>query len=278
MFLLAFLALATAFEPANSIPQELSRRDPVPANPDALQTYTCVRASTAPALDARLNAEPWTSAAWTQAFISIDGNLSTPIAYATYAAMIYDDNYLYLAAKMEEPNVWADLVHKNTALYTENPFEIFINPAGDGLNYHELEINALNTLWELTLTKPWSEGGTATNPDNIPGLIHNVYVDGTVNDPTDTDKGWNVEIAIPWTGLAAYNLPDHNTPPLSGDVWRIQFARSQWDFAVTTDEAYVRVPDMNVTDLRKAAFWSAWTSDGVFDAHVPRMWGNVTFR
>jgi len=29
---------------------------------------------------------------------------------------------------------------------------------------------------------------------DIPGLITRVHVDGTLNDPSDTDRGWSIEI------------------------------------------------------------------------------------
>jgi hypothetical protein len=48
----------------------------------------------------------------------------------------------------------------------------------------------------------------------------------TVNDNRDRDRGWTVENAIPWTGLAQLARPDgRSLPPREGDVWRMDFSR-----------------------------------------------------
>ena len=90
--------------------------------------------------------------------------------------------------------------------------------------YYEIEINALNTVWDLLLNKPYNKGGKADNSWDIEGLKHAVKVDGTLNQPEDTDKGWTVEIAFPWKALAQYS-GKMSTPPQNGDRWRVNFSR-----------------------------------------------------
>ena len=106
--------------------------------------------------------------------------------------MLWDDQYLYVAAELEEPHVWATLTEHDSVIFHDNDFEVFLNPSGDGLNYFEFEINALNTSWDLFLPKPYREGGKADNSWDIPGLRTAVHVNGTLNDPRDTDRGWTV--------------------------------------------------------------------------------------
>ena len=70
-------------------------------------------------------------------------------------------------------------------------------------NYYELEVNAFETEWDLILLKPYHDAEkVALDSWDIPGLISKVHVDGTINDPSDMDKGWSVEIAIPWKVLS----------------------------------------------------------------------------
>jgi hypothetical protein len=40
---------------------------------------------------------------------------------------------------------------------------VFIDPNGDNHEYYELEINALNTTWDLLLPKPYKDDGKAVN-------------------------------------------------------------------------------------------------------------------
>src|SRR5207302_4948895 len=64
-------------------------------------------------------------------------------------------------AELEEPHVWGTITRKNKVIFYDNDFEVFIDPDGDNHNYYEFEINALNTIWELTLVKPYRNGGPA---------------------------------------------------------------------------------------------------------------------
>ena len=68
-------------------------------------------------------------------------------------------------------------------------------------------MNAFNTIWELTLPTPYMDGGRARLGTNLDGLRSAVHVRGPLNDPTDTDSGWSVEIAFPWDGLKGYAGP-----------------------------------------------------------------------
>ena len=58
---------------------------------------------------------------------------------------------------------------KNQVIFHDNDFEVFIDPDGDNHNYYEFEMNALNTMWELTLVKPYRDGGPA-RPDERGGV------------------------------------------------------------------------------------------------------------
>ena len=46
---------------------------------------------------------------------------------------------------------------------------------------------------------------------------------GTINDPSDEDEGWTVEIAFPWEGIR--RPARRPVPPEAGDVWRVNFSR-----------------------------------------------------
>ena len=51
-------------------------------------------------------------------------------------------------------------------------------------------------------------------------------VDGTLNDKSDVDRGWTVEIAVPWHSLTPLAQADGRAlPPRDGDVWRMDFSR-----------------------------------------------------
>lgn len=63
--------------------------------------------------------------------------------------MLWDETYFYIYAEMEEPHVWGTLKERDTVIFYNNDFEVFIDATGDTHNYYELEVNALNTAWDL---------------------------------------------------------------------------------------------------------------------------------
>jgi len=49
-------------------------------------------------------------------------------------------------------------------------------------------------------------------------------VQGTLNDNSDVDRGWTVEIAFPWAGMT-HLAGGRRLPPQNNDLWRIFFGR-----------------------------------------------------
>ena len=166
--------------------------------------YICCRATAPIRIDGRLDEDAWKLAPWTDDFVDIQGDARPQPRFRTRAKMLWDDSYFYVAAVLEEPHVWGTLTKHDSVIFQDNDFEIFIDPDGDNHEYYELEINALNTEWDLFLKKPYRDGGPAINEWEVPGLKKAVHVDGTLNNAKDTDKSWSVEFAIPWKVLAEY--------------------------------------------------------------------------
>jgi hypothetical protein len=187
--------------------------------------------------------------------------------------MLWDSTYFYVAAEMEEPHVWATLTSRDAVIYYDNDFEVFIDPDSDTHEYYELEINAFGTEWDLFLVKPYRDGGPALNAWDIQGLQTAVFVDGTLNDPSDTDHGWSVEIAIPWAVLA--EAANRDVPPNGGDQWRVNFSRVQWKTAVT-EGSYAKETDPQSGKTLPEDNW-VWSPQGLIAMHYPEMWGIVQF-
>ena len=232
--------------------------------------YVCRRANGPITIDGRGSSPAWQAAAWTDDFVDIQGNARPAPRFRTRVKMLWDEQNLYVLAEMQEPHVWATITEKNKVIFHDNDFEIFIDPDGDHHRYHEFEVNARNTIWELTLPKPYRDGGRPIDPNNVAGLRSAVQVDGTLNDPRDTDKGWTVEVAIPWEGLAE-KTGGRPFPPAVGDRWRVNFSRVQWLVDII-DGQYRKIPKT----MRDEDNW-VWSPTGVIDMHRPERWGVVQF-
>jgi hypothetical protein len=229
--------------------------------------YICQRAAESIVIDGRLDEPAWAAAPWTDAFVDIQGDSKPRPRFATRAKMLWDDKYFYIGAELEEPHVWATLTKHDDIVFRNPDFEVFIDPNGDRREYYEIEINALNTIFDLFLVRTYIDGGPALHGWDCKGLKSAVHIDGTLNDPTDTDRGWSVEFAFPWTALAeAAHRP---TPPHPGDVWRVNFSRVEWQIRVVNGR-YEKIPG-TVEDN-----W-VWSPQGVVNMHVPEHWGSVVF-
>ena len=85
------------------------------------------------------------------AFVDIEGDARPRPRFATRMKMLWDDEFFYIAADMQEPDIWGTLTTRDSVIFQDNDFEVFIDPDGDTHEYYELEINALKTAWDLLL-------------------------------------------------------------------------------------------------------------------------------
>ncbi len=235
--------------------------------------YICYRTNKPISLDGKIDEPVWKQAAWTDDFVDIEGDLKPKPQFRTRAKMLWDEQYLYIAAELEEPHIWATLQQRDTVIFYDNDFEIFIDPDGDTHQYYEFEMNAFNTQWDLLLIKPYRDGGPAVNAWDIQGLQTAVFVDGTINQPEDTDKSWFVEIAMPWNVLK--QCANKSAPPNDGDCWRINFSRVEWQVEIKNGN-YKKAINPETGKSFPESNW-VWSPQGLINMHYPEMWGFVQF-
>jgi hypothetical protein len=82
--------------------------------------YVIHHAGTAPIIDGDINDVVWREATWTTDFVDIEGDSKPKPTYPTKVKMLWDDSCLYIAAQMQEPNVWAYQTHHDDVVYREN--------------------------------------------------------------------------------------------------------------------------------------------------------------
>lgn len=221
-----------------------------------------------PMIDGLLHDAVWSAAGMSGAFVDIEGSEDRKPLQGTHFQAAWDDRALYVAVRLEESDLWGTLTEKNAVLFWENDIEIFLDPDGDMHRYHEIEWNVLGTIWELSLNRPYRDGGAAQDPNNLPGLEWAVHADGTINTPGDVDTGWTVEIALPWSALAGFD-PDLDAP-VDGSAWRVNFSRVQWPLVVDSSGTYAKDPSRREHN-------QVWSPIGIIDMHRPERWGWFMF-
>ena len=213
----------------------------------------------------------WSNAIYTDDFIDIEGD-KIP-SQKTNVKMLWDDKFLYVFAKLYENHIWGDITKRDEVIYYNNDFEVFINPNDDVFSYGEIEINALGTEWDLFLNRPYRLKGKADSSWDINGLKSAVNISGTLNEPNDLDDYWTLEIAIPLKEIEKLNTSGKDEKVISGNIWRINFSRVNWDFEINNG-VYSRkkengkyLPEYN---------W-VWSPQGIINMHVPENWGYLVF-
>jgi len=255
--------------PGGSVQGNETKTYPIPE----LNSYVCYRTTSPIKIDGVPDEESWNEVPWTNYFVDIEGSAKPLPAYGTHAKLLWDDNCLYIAAELEETHIWARLKQRDTAVFYDNDFEVFIDPDQDTHNYYELEVNALGTAWDLLLIKPYRDGGPPVDGWDIAGLQVGTYINGTLNNPSDTDSGWTVEMALPLSALRECNKA--GALPVAGDQWKINFSRVEWRMAVENG-IYKKEINSETGKPFPENNW-VWSPQGKINMHIPEMWGYLQF-
>ena len=255
-----------------------------------LPRYSAKRATTPPTIDGRLDDAAWMSCQKTRSFVDLISGEEA--MHDTRAAILWDDDYLYIGFWIEEPNVDAKYLKRDDPIYYDNDVEVFI--AGKD-SYYEFEINAHETVYEgfFVWEDAYLRDGYDKDPQlkqdaskkqifngvgfknhprgkrlaflgyDFPNFKSAVHVNGTLNDDSDVDQGWTVELAFPWAEMKWLAKGDNRAlPPKPGDKWGIDLFR------------------FNKYKAPKPAVDSGgWAlgKHGIWDSHIPEIFPIVTF-
>lgn len=226
-------------------------------------------------IDGTLSETSWEHAAWTDPFGPIFLTGYREPFLATRAKLLWDDSYLYAAVELEEPNLVGHVTTKDEEIYNDNDIELFIDVDGDGQDYIELEFNCLGTIWDMFLPKEYNRGGLPHShprvehspPWDLRGLLVAVRLDGTLNYPLDTDRGWTIEMALPWDSLQATS---RTGTPLNraGTMMRLNFSRVQHTWPRT-------FPIVDWDNRGPESYDWTWSQNLVYNMHSTESWGRV---
>ena len=268
--LLSILILLTLFSCKNTGQSPLSLHIDVSADIVIPKHYIVPKCNMEINIDGIADEAIWASTPFSDPFIDIEG-IKIP-KYNTRVKLLWDANYLYVYSEMEEPHIWGDITERDAVIFYNNDFEVFINPSGDTRNYGEIEINALGTIWDLSLDQPYRNQGKANNHWNLHSLKSAVKIYGSLNDPSDIDSLWTIEMAIPMKALVELGKKSE-TEPGEGIQWRLNFSRVEWEHDLV-DGKYQRKKEKG--KYLDEYNW-VWTNQKVINMHEPEKWGFIQF-
>ena len=237
--------------------------------------YVAYFSETPPDIDGRLDEQFWGDVGWSEPFVDIRGcDYKPQPRFDTRVKVRWDAAYLYIAAHLEEPQIWANITQHDQIIFHDNDFEVFVDAASSTHYYKELEINAHGATWALCLNKPYANSGYENSSRVFPSrgwdfsadVKYAVAVDGTLNVPSDKNRGWTVEMALPMQDLMYNNTREK---PSANAMWRINFSRVEWLVHVVGDH-YEKVPNTPEDN------W-VWSPQGEVAMHLPERWGFLQF-
>ena len=148
---------------------------------------------------------------------------------STAARLLWDNDYLYFTADMEDYDLYADQTQHNGMLWLNDVFEIFLKPSANKPAYYEFEVSPNNTNLEMFLPSRGAGGYMRFAKLTNIGIETAVRRRGTLNNFHDKDGGWTVEGRIPWSGFQSTG-----GKPKPGMKWK--FALCRFDYSWTLEQ------------------------------------------
>ena len=151
------------------------------------------------------------------------------------------------------------MTRKDEHIWNEEVVEIFLDPAGSGLGYAELEVNPVNVVCDLVVRTPWPKVDSDPAWDLYGLQTAVVPWRGEGSGP----DGWSALAVVPWPAFASLPSKAPHLPPQGGDEWRFNVYR-------------IKRPN-GPSKPDEGAVYHAWSPTKSPSFHVPAAFGVFAF-
>ena len=181
-------------------------------------SYVVHRAPAPVTIDGTVDAKEWAAASPAMEFI-FPWETQTGAKQKTHARMMWDDEFLYVVYESDDTDITGQVKTHDGFVYRDDTVELFLNVKPTQLaGYYCVEINVLGTIMDYVCI----DSQYYIRRLEMEGMKVGIKVDGTLNQRDDQDRGWSLELAIPWK-----NFSDMARPPVDGTVMTANLNR--WD-------------------------------------------------
>src|SRR5262245_21118969 len=175
-------------------------------------------------IDGRFTEGVWSRAARLTPFVQHDTQAASRVR--TEVRIWYDAEALYLGWICEDPDIQSTFKARDSKFWEEEVVEFFLAP-GPLERYFELQWNPLSGAFDAIIQNKLgaegrSEKFTGDWSYTAEGMTWAVEVHGSVQDSSDRDQRWTVEVRIPFSDLK-------QSSPRPGEIWRGNFYRFNRD-------------------------------------------------
>ncbi|MCI0418556.1 MAG: carbohydrate-binding family 9-like protein [Acidobacteria bacterium] len=204
-------------------------------------------------VDGKLSEPAWSQAAPITLLFPWD--FQTGGKQKTTVSLVRDSDTLYVGYEADDTDITATHESRDDPTYKDDCVEIFIKPSQETDSYLGMEMNARGVLYDYFFSFP-KELDKALN---FEGVQLKTTLRGTLNQSGDQDKGWTLEVAIPFKNFARLAK---QPVPKTGEQWRVQINR--WDG----------------TEASGGRRLSMWCHSGLkkADPHNPERFGILIFK
>ena len=214
------------------------------------QSYRAHKITTPIVVDGNLDERSWEVGDWTA--LNENSSGSQPDSEGTFA-IVWDDQFLYLGYRFSDSNILSTIDTRDARVWIQDVAEIFFSPVETERIYYEFQFNPRNNWRDVVILHNKNTGKIQPLAawDSKATVRANVH--GTLENNQDTDKGWTLEVSIPFEDI--WLAP--NTPPLPGDRWRMNVFRIDYG---------LEAPEL-----------TAWNPTRGASFHVPAKFGTLVF-
>lgn len=149
--------------------------------------------------------------------------------YGTRAKLLYSNTGIYALFSCQDKKITSTFKEDFANLWTEDVVEIFLWPDESESLYFEYELSPLN--YELAILVPNMDGTfLGWRPWQYDGERKVKHATEVVKDNAGNAREWIGEFFIPFALLK----PLRNVPPRTGDMWRMNMYRVDYDNEYTS--------------------------------------------
>ncbi|WP_139958034.1 carbohydrate-binding family 9-like protein [Flavicella sediminum] len=112
--------------------------------------------------------------------------------------MLWDEEFLYLFYECQDQFITAREKERDGAPYFDDCAEFFLSPTAEPIGVHfGFELNLYKTANDFVFVNDFYEGVFGSIKGLNPAYETEITINGTLNDNSDIDTGWTMEMAIP---------------------------------------------------------------------------------
>ncbi len=210
-------------------------------------------------VDGKMDEASWKNAE-VRSFEYFYRNDKLPEKQDTRFRMLWDNENLYLFYECEDTSLTSREKNFDAQPYLDDCAEFFCVPVPDSIYFHfGFELNITKAAYDFVVLWRYFNNRTIFLRSYNPVYKAEVTCDGTINDDTDKDKMWQMELAIPFAAFSDfYNVARAKT----GVRWAFQAVRQ--DRNLVSDRFRSTSTLFPIYDIRK-------------DVHQPSRFGLLEF-